>query len=164
MYKFKHRHPILFPHNIHTQHLFIIRRKQLPLILRFHQRPFPVLLSRFNTIDYPWRKTMDWLTTRFTGFGIDDFAEEFAEFDVCIKVFCGDGEERVFGVCGWVGGGGGKGGGVFEGYFLDCTVYVVEVGGCWGGGSVGGGCWGGTFVFGFPLFLLVFGFLCGGLW
>jgi len=34
------------------------------------------------------------------GFGIDDFAKEFAEFEVCIEVFCGDGEEGVFVRCG----------------------------------------------------------------
>lgn len=39
---------------------------------------------------------MDGLSTRFTGFGIDDFAEEFTEFEVCIEVFGGDGEEGMF--------------------------------------------------------------------
>src|SRR5277367_1557455 len=104
---------------------------------------------------------MDGLTTRFTGFRINDFTKEFAEFEICVEVFYGDGEEGVF--AGYGGCGGGRGGSVvvFKGDFLDCAVYVVEVRGCWGCRSVGGwSCWGGTFVFGFPLFLLVFGFLC----
>jgi len=42
---------------------------------------------------------MDRLTTRFTGFSVDDFAKEFAEFEVCVEVFCGDGEEGVFVGC-----------------------------------------------------------------
>ena len=72
---------------------------------------------------------MDRLTTRFTGFGIDDFAKEFAEFEICVEVLCGDGEEGVFAGCGGgcVGGGGSVV--VFKGDFFDCAVYIVEVGG-----------------------------------
>ena len=42
---------------------------------------------------------MNRLTTRFTGFDIDDFSEEFSQFEIGVEMFCRDGEEGVVAHC-----------------------------------------------------------------
>ena len=129
MHKLEPRQTPPLVQDIHPHHPLIIRSKQLPLILWFHDSMFPLRLHRFDAIERPGTDSVDILASRLACFDVDYLAEEFAEFEVCVEVFGVYAEEGVFAGEGRETGGGGRAGGtvaVFSGDFLDCTVDVIQ--------------------------------------
>lgn len=89
----------------------------------------PLRLHRFDAIERPGTDSVDGLASGLACFDVDYFAEEFAEFEVCVEVFGVYAEEGVFSGEGREtvrGGGAGGTVAVFLGDFLDRTVDVVQ--------------------------------------